>query len=893
MDIREFMKTNTVILDGGTGSLLQAAGLPAGTPSEAWNLTNPDALLSIHRAYYEAGSHVVNSNTFGVNLLKYSEKEAEALVRAAIKTVKKARDAASDSDVHSDIYSWSRIDGRSDDRSGCPSGGRPRFVSMDIGPTGKLLKPYGELPFEEAVRNFSFLARIAVSEGVDLFSIETMSDSRETKAALLGIREVTDLPVFVTNAYGEDGKLLTGATPEVMALLLTGLGADAVGANCSLGPEQLLPIVGRMKDFTALPLIFKPNAGLPELRNGQTVYPLCADDFAAETVRAVRAGIRIVGGCCGTTPEMIRKVAEKLNNEDRLYSEEDLYTEAKTAVSDSASATPKTHAVSGCTSVTSQTHTVSFAFGGRPLIIGERINPTGRRSVKNALTNGDFSEILEIALQEQADGANLIDVNAGLPGINEPAVLSRLVEELQSVTNVPLCIDSADPKALEAALRVYNGKALINSVSGRQDVMDEVFPLAKKYGGVMIALLLDENEIPESAEERVKIAEKIMKEGEKYGFSKEDFLFDALVMALGADPQSAEVTLDTVSLLSSRGLHSVLGISNLSYGLPNRRVLDSAFLMAALERGLTAAFLNPASAEMRGTYQSFLALHGKDDGFNEYLRFSELFPAGGRKATDSAQSRDRSAADSAQKREKPPISGSSCDTGVSLSSLSEAVFNGISARAGELTRTLLKNNTGTLILIQDGILPALEKVGRGYEEKTVYLPKLLQSARAAEAAFAEISGAEAARREKAGALRSEETAGSESDAASSYGESSSKGKILLATVKGDIHDIGKNIVKMLLQNYGYDVTDLGKDVSPARILETVKAEGIRLVGLSALMTTTLPAMEETVALLKKEAPSAKIIASGAVLTKEYAVKIGADFYAKDAMETVRIAESVF
>lgn len=795
MNFRDFLEDNIVYLDGGMGTLLQAEGLTAGEHPERWNITHPDIITNIHKAYFDAGSNVVCTNTFGANSLKFSEPELREIIKSAISN---ARAAAMES-----------------------TSPREKFVALDIGPSGKLLSPLGDLDFEDAVSVFAKTVRLGVEYGVDLIVIETMNDSYETKAALLAAKENSDLPVIVTNAYGEDGKLMTGASPAAMVAMLEGMGADAIGANCSLGPRQLLGVAEELLRHASVPVVLKPNAGLPRAEGGKTVFDVLPDEFSAELCEIVKKGVRVVGGCCGTTPEYIKA----------LYS--------KTCTLAPLPITEKNN-----TLVSSYTHMVEF--GKEPILIGERINPTGKKRFKQALLENDIDYILSEGVNQQEKGVHILDVNVGLPDIDEKNMLCRTLCELQAIIDLPLQIDTSNIAAMESALRRYNGKAMINSVNGKESSMAAVFPLVKKYGGLVVALTLDESGIPETAEGRVEIARKILKTAEQYGISKKDIIFDTLAMTVSADNTAAVTTLASLKTIKEElGCHTSLGVSNVSFGLPNRDAVNSIFFSMALQNGLSAAIMNPYSADMMKAYYSYRALRGLDENCADYI-----------KAADSFTTTALSTATVNKTEEEYS------------SFLQRAIIKGFKDKAAELTRALLET-TAPLDIVNREIIPALDKVGQGFEAKTVFLPQLLQSAEAAKYAFEVIK-----------------------TSMSNIGSSSAKGKLVLATVKGDIHDIGKNIVKLLLENYGFTVIDLGKDVAPEKVVGAVLESGAELVGLSALMTTTVPAMEETIKLLKEKAPFCKTVVGGAVLTAEYAEKIGADKYAKDAMETVRFAEAL-
>ena len=798
MSFRELLNKGPFFLDGGMGTLLQAEGLQPGEAPETWNLTHPDKITTIHRAYYEAGTNMVATNTFGVHPQRYDKDTCEEMIRAAVACAEQARKEANCS--------------------------HEMFIGMDIGPCGKLLKPLGPLDFEEAVSGFAEVIRIGASCGVDCIFLETMNDGAETRAALLAAKENCNLPVLVSNAYGADGKLMTGGSPESVVAMLEGLGADAVGVNCSLGPDALAPIVERYLAAASVPVLMKPNAGLPQEKDGKTFYNVLPDAFSAQIAALVPKGLRIMGGCCGTTPVYIAALKKAAGSLVPPPAEK------------------KDHTV-----IASRGTVIEL--GKAPVIIGERINPTGKKRLRKALEDGDMAYVLNEAITQEERGAEVLDVNVGTPGVDEPALLTQAVQELQAVTDLPLQLDTADAAAMERALRAYNGKAMINSVNGKQEVMDAVFPLVQKYGGVLVALTLDEDGIPATAEGRLKIAERILAEAAKYGIESKDILFDTLTMTVSADGTAAQTTLDALKLIREKtGCGTVLGVSNVSFGLPEREVLGSTFLTMALERGLSAAIMNPLSDRMMGAMISFRTLTGRDENCGAYIRFAGDLPA--------MQAVAPAAAAAAGPKE----------TGAK--GLRRAVVKGLCREAGSLAREALENGRDGLELVKNEIIPALDEVGQGFEAKRLFLPQLMMSAEAAEAAFREIKA---------------KTAGQAEGQAS-------KGKVVIATVKGDIHDIGKNIVRLLLENYGFEVTDLGKDVAPETVLETVERLHAPVCGLSALMTTTVPAMAETVALLHERAPWCKVMVGGAVLTEEYAKEIRADGYGRDAMAAVRLAE---
>ena len=797
MNLLEKIRTSRTYCDGGMGTLLQARGLKPGELPELWNLTHPEEIISIHLQYLEAGSNIITANTFGANVLKFGD-DLEQIIAAGLANVREAI-ARLPQEMQAD-----------------------RYAAFDVGSLGKMLQPLGELPFEEAVEIFAKSIRIAARHGADLIFIETMNDSYEAKAAVLAAKENCDLPVFITCVYDAQAKLMTGADPAAMVAMLEGLGVDALGMNCSLGPEQMLPIVPLLAAETSLPLIVNPNAGLPRTEKGKTVFDVDAEHFSDIMVKIVEAGACLVGGCCGTTPEYIRRTVKK------------------TAALPYRLPEKKTHTV-----VSSYTHAVRI--GEDPVLIGERINPTGKARFKQALRERDIDYILNEGVRQQEAGAHILDVNVGLPEIDEPAMMLDVVRELQAVSDLPLQIDTVDPVAMEKAMRACNGKPLVNSVNGKSESMEAVFPLVKKYGGVMIALTIGPDGIPDSAEGRYAIAADIVTKAEAYGIDRRNIVVDPLAMAVSSDPQSAKVTLESIRLIEERlGVHTSLGVSNISFGLPNRDLVTSTFFAMALEAGLDAAIMNPFSVEMMKTYHSFRALRGMDANCADYIAFASGL------TTQTVASSAGSAAPAADTAEP----------------LKHAVVKGLKDKAGALAAQMAAS-MDPLDVINGQIIPALDIVGKGFEEKTVFLPQLLMSAEAAKAAFDAVK------------------------AAMPSSDQPSKGKIVLATVKGDIHDIGKNIVRTLLSNYGYEVIDLGKDVPPQKIVDCALEHDVKLVGLSALMTTTVPAMEETIALLRKSGSRAKVVVGGAVLTQEYADMIHADHYAKDAMETVRCAEEIF
>ena len=785
MTIREEIGKRILFFDGGMGTLLQEQGLQAGELPETWNLKNPEPIIQIHKAYLAAGADIILANTFGANRFKYGE-DLEKIVTAGVANAKKA----------------------------VAESGKKAYVALDIGSTGKLLKPMGTLDFEEAVGVFAEIIRVGEKAGADLILIETMSDTYELKAAVLAAKENSTLPIMATVIFDESKKMLTGASPQVVVSLLEGLGVDALGINCGLGPKQMKEIVKELLKYASIPVIVNPNAGLPRSENGKTVFDVGAEEFAQDMEEIVTMGAWFAGGCCGTTPAHIQAMVEKCKEITPVP------------------ITPKNY-----TFVTS--YSTAVELGGRPVIIGERINPTGKSKFKQALRDHNIDYILEEGVKQEDSGAHILDVNVGLPEIDEAAMMETIVYELQSIMPIPLQIDTTNMEAMERALRIYNGKPMINSVNGKAEIMEQVFPLVKKYGGVVVGLALDEDGIPDTTEGRLAIAEKIYQTGEKYGISRKDIVIDALVMTMSTNNESAKITLDTVKEITARGGKTGLGVSNISFGLPQRELINAAFFTMAMNNGLSAGIINPNAKAMRQAYDTFCVLGGYDAQCMNYIE-------------------NYAVTDAPNAAAKPATA---------KLNLTDSIIKGLKDQAYRATEEELKTKE-PMEIINGELVPALDVVGQGFEKGTMFLPQLLMSAEAAKAGFEAIR-----------------------QYVQSHGEAQEKkATIVIATVKGDIHDIGKNIVKVLLENYGYEVIDLGKDVPPEKIVETVVDKHAPLVGLSALMTTTVVNMEESIKELHKEAPWCKIMVGGAVLTQEYADMIGADFYGKDAMQSVYYAE---
>lgn len=792
MGFRDELGKKLLFFDGAMGTMLQEQGLQSGELPEIWNVTKEEVICGIHRQYLEAGCDIVKANTFGVNpfKMKGTGYTCEELTKKGIEVAKRAIEQS----------------------------GRKAFAALDIGSLGKLLEPLGDLPFEEAYAAFQPMCIAGEQAGADLCLIETMNDTYEIKAAVLAAKENTSLPVVVTMVFDEDGKLLTGADMEAAVAMLEGLRVDALGLNCGFGPDIMRKFLPKLREVTSLPIVLNPNAGLPVVVDGKTSFHVGAEEFAGIMKEIALEGVSVLGGCCGTTPAHIRALVETCRNIPAME------------------LTDKQRSV-----VSSYTHAV--VFDNRPKIIGERINPTGKSRFKQALRENDLEYIYKEALAQQDQGAHILDVNVGLPEIDEIQMMQDVVKGLQGITDLPLQIDTSDAVAMETAMRLYNGKPLLNSVNGKQESMDAVFPLAAKYGGMIVCLTLDEGGIPDTAEGRIRIAKKIMKEAAKYGIGKKDLLIDTLTMTISTGQENAKTTLDALQYVRNvLGVHTTLGVSNISFGLPQRERVNTAFFTIALSQGLSAGIINPNSEAMMASYHSYCALNGSDSQCADYI------------------------AKYSKQEEQPKTSAAKSGE----LSLFDAVVRGLTESAYQAARKELETRK-PLEVIDGALIPALDKVGQGFEKKTVFLPQLLMSADAAKAGF--------------DAIKEHLKEGGD--------ESSSKGTIVIATVKGDIHDIGKNIVKVLLENYGFQVIDLGKDVAPELVVETAKEHQVKLVGLSALMTTTVANMETTIQLLKQEMPECKVMVGGAVLTQTYADMIGADFYSGDAMGSVRYANELF
>ena len=779
--------TELIILDGGMGTQLQAAGLPMGQAPELWNVTEPEKVTAVHRRYVEAGSKVLYTNTFGVNRLKTARigRSVRELVEGGVRC---ARAAAGTEEVR---------------------------VALDIGPLGQILEPLGTLKFEEAYDIFREIVEAGRDAGADLIVIETMSDLYEVKAAVLAAKENSTLPVWVTMTFEAGGRTFVGTTVSAMGLTLSGLGVDAMGFNCSLGPKELLPMIRELRRWTDKPLILKPNAGLPDPATGE--YRITPEEFAAELETAPEDGVQMLGGCCGTTPDFIRALG--------------------TAMRGARMPSPRPERRSG---VCSASQTAAF---GPVRVIGERINPTGKKRFQQALRENDIDYIVARGIEQQDAGVDLLDVNVGLPGINEPEMMTRVVKALQAVVDLPLQIASSDPAAIEAGLRAVNGKAIVNSVNGKAEVLRSILPICKKYGAAVVGLCMDENGIPQTWQERVAIAKRILDAALAAGIPKEDVLIDCLTLTVSAQQEQAAETLKALHAVREElGLHTVLGVSNISFGLPARENITVSFLTQALYAGLDLPILNPNQTAVMDAVASFRVLSGEDRDSEAYIR--------------------RFAAAESESKKTTPAPGKDM-------SLADCILRGLKAETAAITRRELESRS-EMDVINQLLIPALDRVGELYEKQEIFLPQLINAANAACGGFDVIKE----RIAKSGA------------------DSVSKGKIVLATVFGDIHDIGKNIVRVVLENYGYTVIDLGRDVPAETIVETVIREDVKLVGLSALMTTTVKSMADTIAAIRKSGHDCKIMVGGAVLTPDYAAEIGADYYAKDAKQSADIARMV-
>lgn len=781
--------TQFIVFDGGMGTLLQTQGLSAGELPESYNLLHPEIIENIHREYIEAGAQIITTNTFGANRYKLqgSGYKLEEIIKSGVEIAKRVA--------------------------------QEQWVALDIGPLGQLMEPLGNLSFQAAYEAFQEQVLLGQEAGADLILIETMSDVYELKAAILAAKENSNLPIICTMTFQEDGRTLTGTDPLTMVNIIQGLGVNALGINCSLGPKEILPLAKEILTYSQIPVIVQPNAGLPKEIKGQTIFDVDPVEFAKYIKEMAQLGVTIFGGCCGTTPQHIRALTEALKD-----------------------LKPVVRQIKKITAVSSATKTVVLGTG--VTIIGERINPTGKKRLREALKNNDLEYILLEGVEQRKRGAQILDVNVGLPEIDEEQVMLKVMTELQSIINLPLQIDSVRKDVLETAARFYNGKPLINSVNGKEEVMAEIFPIVKKYGCAVIALTLDEEGIPPKAEDRLNIAQKIVKRAEEYGIKKEDIIIDCLVLTASAQQMEVQETIKALSIVKKElGVKTTLGVSNVSFGLPNRGLLNRTFLTLALGAGLDAPILNPLDKEIMDTIKAYNVLWAYDLNGAEFIENSKTDE---KIITSNSQSSDLD--------------------------LAEIILEGIKGEAEAKTKALLEELT-PLEIVDTILIPSLDQVGSRYEKGEIFLPQLIQSAETVKKAFTVLKEHLLEKKESNLPLQRE--------------------KIILATVRGDIHDIGKNIVKILLENYGYEVIDLGKDVPEEVIVERAKADNVQLIGLSALMTTTVRNMETTIQALAKEKLPVKVIVGGAVLNPEYAQMVGADFYAPDAQEAVKIAQNFF
>ncbi|AOR24956.1 homocysteine S-methyltransferase family protein [Clostridium taeniosporum] len=801
MGLKEFIKDNILVFDGAMGTMLQKEGLKLGENPEIFNIEESEKVKKIHKQYIENGAMVITSNTFGANELKLENTNytVEEIIDASVSI---AKDAIEKNNV---------------------------YVALDIGPIGELLEPMGTLSFERAYDIFKRQMIQGEKSGADLILIETMTDLYEAKAALLAAKENTSLPVFCTMSFDETGRTFTGCTPESMVITLEGMGADAIGINCSLGPKELFPIVKRIRDVANIPIMAQPNAGLPKLSFGEAIYDITAKEFKYWLDEFIKEGVSIIGGCCGTTPEFIKELRLLADTNKRVKREKKEH---------SAVCTPsKVVKIEGVK------------------IIGERINPTGKKLFKEALKNNDIDYILKQAIEQVEAGADILDVNVGLPGINEKEMMIKVVKEIQGIIDVPLQIDSSNIDVIEAGLRHYNGKCIVNSVNGEEDVLENILPLVKKYGASVVGLTLDKNGIPKTANERFKIAEKIVKKAKEYKIDKSNVFIDCLVLTASAQQAEVQETLKALRRVKEElGVKTLLGVSNISFGLPCRELINETFLAMAIANGLDLPIMNPNSTGMMDVVNSYNVLANIDKGSEKYISIY-----GNRNVESGSRYNSKEKNELIKNKD---VKNNNMD-------LKYMVIKGLKDEAEEATKNILKS-MDELSVVNKILIPALDEVGSRYEKGEIFLPQLIQSAETVKKAFEVIK---------------KKLVFNES-------KKISKGKIVLATVKGDIHDIGKNIVKVILENYGYEIIDLGKDVPIEVVVDVSLKNNVKLIGLSALMTTTLKSMGETIKALKDDGYTGKVFVGGAVLTNEYAKEIGADYYAKDAKESVEIAKKI-
>ncbi|RCW47740.1 MULTISPECIES: homocysteine S-methyltransferase family protein [unclassified Halanaerobium] len=799
MELKNRLGKEIIIFDGAMGTVLQMRGLKAGELPEILNIEKSKEIVDIHKSYLEAGAEILTTNTFGANTLKMDETDysVEEIIRAAVSNARRAVDESS-------------VDA---------------LVALDIGPLGELLEPMGSLTFDEAYQLFKQQVKIGEEAGADLIHIETIADLYEAKAAVLAAEENSDLPVFCTMTFEENGRTFTGGSIRSMISVLEGLGVDALGLNCSLGPEKLKPLAEEVLKYSEIPVIMQANAGLPVVEDGETVFKISPEEYFKPLAELYQKGLAVVGGCCGTDKNFISIIAENLKNKK---------VKSRRIIKESTVCSPSQY--------------VNLASIN---VVGERINPTGKPVFKNALKNSDLDYIFKVAVEEVEAGADILDVNLGLPDIDEKEMMIRTIKELQGILDIPLQIDSSDPDVIAGALRYYNGTAVVNSVNGETAVLDKILPSVKKYGAAVIGLTMDESGIPDSSEERFKIAEKIVNKADEYGIKRGKIIIDCLTLTASAQQEGVKETLKAIKRVKEElGVNTTLGISNVSFGLPARSVLNRTFLSMALFQGLNLPIIDPNDREMMASIKAAAVLNNIDQGAVQYIEYM-------------AKNKDNVAPEKKEILESEEL-------GDKVDDLKMVIIKGLKNAAGPLTEKILKEKEA-LEVVNEYLIPALDIVGDSYEQGEIFLPQLVQSAETVKEAFAVIK----------------------QKMAHSGGRNIAKGKIAVATVKGDVHDIGKNIVKIVLENYGYQIIDLGRNVQTEEIVRTVKENEIKLIGLSALMTTTVKNMEKTIKAVRKETPDCRIMVGGAVLTSDYADMIEADFYAKDAKEAVKIAQKVF
>lgn len=806
-DLIEKFKDKFIFFDGAMGTMLQKSGLKAGDLPEILNVTDGDKIKKIHESYIDSGADIIITNTFGANELKYSDSDysSEEVIEAGIRVAKDA------------------VKGR-----------KNKFVALDIGPTGQVMEPTGSLSFETAYNLFKKQVIIGEREGADIILIETMMDIYETKAAVLAAKENSSLPIFCTMTFQDNCRTLMGTDPKTMVFVLEGLGVDVLGVNCSLGPKDLQKIVDEILKYSSIPVMIQPNAGLPKYDGNETYYDVKASEFSKYMKIMAEKGVRILGGCCGTTPEFIKSTVEAVRE-----------------------LRPKKINKKNYTAVTSGNKTV--VIGDRTKIVGERINPTGKSAYKQELREKRVEYIQKEAISQKEEGADILELNVGLPEIDEVGMMKKAVRAIQKVSYLPISIDSPNPAVLEAGVRLYRGKPLINSVNGKDKTMEAVFPIVKKYGGCVIALTLDEDGIPKTAEKRFSIAEKIVNRAEEFGISKNNIIVDCLSLTASAQQSEVMETVRAINMVKERlGVKTVLGVSNVSYGLPNRKLLNRTFLLMALQAGLDLPIMNPGDEGMKDTISAFQVLACKDVDSRNFIERYKNMPKETKHKSTRVLHKNNDSEDKKKIKQK------------NKTDLKQIIIDGMENEAVLITTQLLKLKK-PLDIVNSYIIPALDEVGVKYETKEIFLPQLMQSADTVKKSFEVIK----------------------KSMAENGQNNVERGKIVVATVKGDIHDIGKNIVKVLLENYGFTVIDLGKDVPIEKVVDSIKKDHIKVVGLSALMTTTVINMKKTIEAIRRNNLDCKVIVGGAVLNQEYADMIGADFYAKDARDTVNIACKIF